>query len=531
MVNFTKIFGLASAAFLFAGLAAAQDCVTAPSVTPSTVFVDRGEGTTELLPQFTISCTGNGVASPPVGAPNTTPGQVTLQLFFSLPITSKNVGGTFTEAEVQSNGVAPGNVVLGVVTGSTITFSGISVPANGFTLVVSNIRVNASGAGVVAGGSPVPVTGSFLIGGPPTVVTPAYLALPNLALLLNGLAPSAVGTSNATTLNNKFTNPPVCQSNSGGALAEYIQVNEGYPAAFKNAAGEASSVAVVGTTTSNAVVDGTRVQITFANVPQNVNIYVPVAGVASLTGGDVLTYTPAGPGTPFFPGTGTFPTTTQTTGLLLPALSLIQVPISSGTGTAVFEETTVDNTTSGKFNIPIYYVNSAFAVPAGTTSGITAEVSLSPIGSSVIPNFSLNSQTTFTTGTFTLCNTTLLFPFVTNQSGFDTGLAIANTTTDPLGNSGATPQSGACTLSFYGGSTATPSYTTPSVATGTVWTNTLSGVAGGFQGYMISVCNFENAHAFVFITDGVGATGGGLSQGYLAGVIPGARGNNETLGF
>ena len=60
---------------------------------------------------------------------------------------------------------------------------------------------------------------------------------------------------------------------------------------------------------------------------------------------------------------------------------------------------------------------------------------------------------------------------------------------------------------------------TPSVPSGTVYAHALSGVAAGFQGYLIAQCTFQFAHGFAFITDGVGANGG-LSQGYLAGVIP-----------
>src|ERR1700687_3306426 len=46
----------------------------------------------------------------------------------------------------------------------------------------------------------------------------------------------------------------------------------------------------------------------------------------------------------------------------------------------------------------------------------------------------------------TSCN--LLFPFITNQSGFNTGIAIANTTSDPFGTA---TQAGKVTLFFYGG--------------------------------------------------------------------------------
>ena len=58
------------------------------------------------------------------------------------------------------------------------------------------------------------------------------------------------------------------------------------------------------------------------------------------------------------------------------------------------------------------------------------------------------------------CQTILLFPYVTNTSGFDTGIAISNTSTDPIG----TPaQSGTCTLSPFGNGAGQP-FTTPSVA-------------------------------------------------------------------
>jgi hypothetical protein len=131
---------------------------------------------------------------------------------------------------------------------------------------------------------------------------------------------------------------------------------------------------------------------------------------------------------------------------------------------------------------------------------------------------------------------------VTNQLGFDTGLAIANTSSDPFAANlgGATAQAGTCTLNFYGSGAPSPSnVTTANVPTGTVYVQALSGIAAGFQGYMIAYCQFQFAHGFAFITDGVGASGG-LSQGYLAGVIPDvnqiARGPNPigaitTKGF
>ena len=110
-----------------------------------------------------------------------------------------------------------------------------------------------------------------------------------------------------------------------------------------------------------------------------------------------------------------------------------------------------------------------------------------------------------------------LFPFVTTQLGFDTGLAISATSSDPFGTS---LQSGTCTLNWYGAAFtgATP---TPVVTAGTTYTTlastTLSNVAGGFSGYMIAVCRFQYAHGFAFVSD-LGARN--VAMGYLALIIP-----------
>jgi hypothetical protein len=135
--------------------------------------------------------------------------------------------------------------------------------------------------------------------------------------------------------------------------------------------------------------------------------------------------------------------------------------------------------------------------------------------------------------------TTLLFPFVTAQAGFDTGFAITNTSKDTVGTP---PQSGTCTISYFGtvtgGGPAPPAQTTNMpVPGGGQLTFVLSsgggfGIVGtpGFQGYIMVTCNFQYAHGFAFITDGpIGVAKVGTS--YLALIVPaGPRNpNGETL--
>jgi len=119
------------------------------------------------------------------------------------------------------------------------------------------------------------------------------------------------------------------------------------------------------------------------------------------------------------------------------------------------------------------------------------------------------------------CTCDLLFPFVTNIAGFDTGIALANTSLDPFGT---TPQQGPVTLNYYGtttgGGAAPPAFKTQTVPAGQELIFTLSGggnfgvpATPGLNGYIIAVAQFQFCHAFAFISD-VGAQR--LAEGYLA---------------
>jgi hypothetical protein len=540
MANFTKIFGLAGALVVCAGLASAQDTCTANA--PATNIV-RNEGTTELIASMVISCTGTSAQ-----------GSASLQVFLSpsLPITSKvfSTSTNSTEAVAIVSGSA--TQVNGTVSGSTINFSGIAVPAlapGTFTITVSNIRVNVTSLSVGTGVPPT-ISATAFLNGSVGSLTPVALSFSNVAFVQNGLGtaktyktftvtnpqapaaqvafPNGVASSsgaNSFVICNSYSpkadgvNMSPAQSNAaatsavaGKSLAFVVQINENFAASFKKAADEASQVAT--TAASNAVVDGTRLTITFANVPANVTLYTPIGPINSQVGGGQIQATASAAGTAFAVVTASG--SSSVTGLT----GVAAVAISSGTGSVTYEVTADDLNNLDSYNVPVFIVTSSNAV-AGSSTAITSSVSFSPVGSTAIPNFAiLGSTTTLTESTFNLCTTSLLFPFVTNQVGFDTGLAISNTSTDPFGSNGATAQAGTCTLNFYGSGAPSPSnVVTANVPSGTTYTGVLSGLAAGFQGYIIAQCGFQYAHGFAFITDGVGVTGG-LSQGYLAGVIP-----------
>ena len=103
------------------------------------------------------------------------------------------------------------------------------------------------------------------------------------------------------------------------------------------------------------------------------------------------------------------------------------------------------------------------------------------------------------------CTTTLLFPFVTNKHGFDTGLVITN----------ASEESGSCTIG-YNGSDAPDDMTSQPIAGEAQWVNLASAIANGFQGYITATCEFRDAYGFAFLTNGYGGGEPTLAQSYLA---------------
>jgi hypothetical protein len=123
--------------------------------------------------------------------------------------------------------------------------------------------------------------------------------------------------------------------------------------------------------------------------------------------------------------------------------------------------------------------------------------------------------------------TRLLFPFVSNTAGFDTGISIANTGADSTGTIGI---SGTATIYFFpqGGGPVT-SVSTGVIPVGGQYVNLASILKPNFQGYIEVVCEFPFAHGWGFLSD-LGARN--LAATVPALVLPLARTNTgvESLG-
>jgi hypothetical protein len=250
---------------------------------------------------------------------------------------------------------------------------------------------------------------------------------------------------------------------------------------------------------------GTRLIARFSNVPANVTVSVPTANITN-SAGDTVTLIYA----------TTNGSTVDSSGV---------VALTGGAGAAVWEVIASNPGAISSITIPVsvkYVANPLPGLGTATVTGNYAPTTtvFTASYSAPVPRFVDNPQSA-TTFTINSCKTNLLFPFLTNQAGFDSGIVISNTSLDPFGT---VPQRGPCTLYYYGntnGTGAAPnSQTSGTVNEGTQLVATLSGGGNlgitstpGFQGYVIASCNFQYAHGYAFVSD-LGASR--VAEGYLA---------------
>jgi hypothetical protein len=305
---------------------------------------------------------------------------------------------------------------------------------------------------------------------------------------------------------------------------------------------------------------GTRIALTFRDVPAGVTISVPQAvnlvrtddGV-TVSGRAVRVNTDTrGANTPSaFSGVTYFSTTPSTS---------VYNPISGNL--VVYEIIFTDPTRQEDITIPVqvsYTPNLASNLPE---PGKTAQVA----GGFAPFILSTDSVTTWSNSSNTLpiprfrsasgfadlfrinkCACNLLFPWVVSAAGYDTGIAIANTSKQPSAAEGFSnaiqAQDGSVQFWYY---TAVGADTIPTQCTNTSSPGTCPGTpqlvkagdvltyvlsqgstqwgldnrAAGFSGYIIAQTGFQYCHAFAYISAlGAGPTSPGMSVGYLGLVL------------
>jgi hypothetical protein len=579
MLDFRKgLLALAVAGLGIVGTASAQvQCTTAQnakvtttspgtgtvtSVTPGTAATGvRSQGMTEQLQGFVISgCSGTiNTAS------------IILQVTSNAPFTNVLLSGTTnnsTDAQAQASGfgASPANVQGQLINPTTMQFSFTipaaaqnTSPAGGAYIVVSNLRSNAS---ILTVGSTVTLTAVGVNG----IITTGNGA----TAVASAVTQNAIGSVSF----RGFGNVAVCTTSSGSINAiGVVAITEGFITGFTSSVDEANNEQIASSTGSGCGVTGgctnpafgntvgTSLALTFNGLPSGVTYYLPAqvqytaagnttalnmflvsspTSLAQLAGGSAgSTSTGSNTGTTsvanvvaFTPTNGSFTayyqitsddlthidSTAALTNANNPATASSGLPPQTGTTTyseiTLFEgvpTTTAAVPTNGAVTVSVVLAGSSTSYPqfSSTQTATTATASSS------------SSVTSSGAGILIGCNTTLLFPYVANVAGYDTGLAVANasTGTSTPGNT-ITAQNGTCTFTFYGGGTTAnapmPSLLgTLSVPTGTTQSFLLSNAQPGFVGYAVATCTFQGGHGFAFITDGFGGGGRGLSIGYL----------------
>jgi len=415
---------------------------------------------------------------------------------------------------------------LVTASGNTLTVP-ISEATTSTTVIrISGVRVNVAGA--VTPGSPVLVnvtssgtTGFAFVGGQTNLVV-----ISNVQPAFKAFGSALAGFSNATAVSVAAFNAAVTGTNP-----VVINIKENFNTAFQNG------------------INGQLVQLTFSAIPAGLQLTLPVSVTTTSA-------TPGGGGDGYQLATvsGSGNTFAVTNSAAVATLN------STSASLVVYYHLTTPSATSGNFSdtlsIPVTVGTIAvptFPIPLGSVS---VTVALAPVDTSVLKNMSYvprYGSDQCAIGPATILNvvsarTALMMPYALFSStpAYNTGIAIANTTTDAgdlnmgfaLGTT-ATPQTGAIKFYFFpqtgitgpsAFSTSTAPSSTPGggftagtgfIASGSTYVVNLSellsaaGFTGSFwQGYIIAVCDFTNGHGQYFIGN-AGAASGVFEQGAL----------------
>lgn len=511
------------------------------------------------------------------------------------PMTGVGTAGGVNYLAGDAKNTLPANVFQGRQSGANqIVWLGVPIDPPGTTSTrivrITNIRANANQLGVSS--TLIPTQIVMFVSATSTTSIPINNPQQTVAFIQPGMTFGTRTNESANYLQCVSNNSSAATDSSKtmASMRHIIRFTEGFASSFKrrnnaytNADESATPVAqntpnnnfftesgfynpspVAGNNNTDApgsnlaaaglASQGTRLTARFTNVPAGVVLYASVYGVGSSSdtgpnGTALITSASTAANslvrlvTTDANGGGAFSAVAATNSSSANSLVIPTAPItlSNGAGMATWEVMT-----SNPFTVQTVEVGVSVAFVANTSNNLpglgTASVSGSFAPQSTVTTASTsNNQPRFadtsvarTLFNINSCATNILFPFLTNQVGFDSGVAIANTSTDPFGTA---PQSGACKMNYYGettgGGAAPAAQTSAVIPSGKTLTATLSsggnyGVAAtpGFQGYVIAQCAFQYGHGFAFISD-VGANR--VSEAYLGLIMDSSIGNRTGV--
>jgi len=504
MADFRKLFIVLAVMAVVAASAFGQPFSCVAGTVTQTM---RGGGITELAGDINLAC-ANGTAG-------STETSFVVQIAGGASAITNTIAATATPAQggflmtraqlivsdFTNTPIAAYPGYLQTNAATVALFPGVALPTGTTSFVkITGLRVAAQQVTSVTAVIPVFAT----VSSTPTNVVSSTNPLLQIGTVYPALLMSVTGTP------NNFVQCKYIAQSFDVTFQEQTVTS-----AFRNLAEEGGYISYSGSpvtgTPANDATTGTRLLAIFSNVPAGVTMEVTgtqiggsTATAAFISGADVT-----GKG-------GSLPAT--------PSSAYVPANQSGGVWYAVWE---VESDNLNTIDTLIFGAQAVFVANPGaglpgltsTSAPTTLTGSFAPTSTDlfasatdVIPRFQATNLTASPLFTIEPCITNLLFPYVTNTAGYDTGLAIVNTSADVFGTS---TQTGACVLNFFGSPTVA-AFTTPTVDPGTVYAQVLENVgAAGFQGYIIAQCDFQYGHGLAFIVNP-----GGVGTQYLALVIP-----------
>ena len=372
----------------------------------------------------------------------------------------------------------------------------------GFNLVISGIRANAS---TVGDGEDIMV--NVLVGEERVNAAPLKVADVTTGLAVKAAAVEGLQCSDA----DAEADPSTAKT-----ATITIQESKDFADAIKSmnpAEAEEEDVDIIAAAKANS----DSLVVTFLHIPEGVSVWVPAAVVVGMIDNPDAEGDQSAPARIADPAAFSLSlrhgTRTDGVGDVDDDTMLGQVELTaSGAGEVIYNLADTSAEVSEEWvNLPVTFTwESEGDMPAlGAGYVLVSFHPVSGVGGVTFDDTKLPRFVESKDSTMVLeiddCITTLLFPFVTNQEGFDTGLVITNTSSD----------AGSCTIDPLRRRCSRP-VDSDEVASERQTGSRCPHSLREFQGYITATCGFRDAYGFAFLSNGYGAPPSTLAQGYLA---------------
>jgi len=454
-----------------------------PTVTPGVVVLTISFGVpitnTQAFPSTAAGIrvdngTGDFVAAGPGASPNTAGANVGIS-------SVSNSGGSIViglGTPVATSATTPQNPNAGIMfnTGVVSTFDlyGVLLSTNGKSGEIDATMTETSGN--------LNLTSTVV---PAITAVTAPLVDPAVATSI----PSAVATNTGLPAN---AGGPAILNSAGGAIKGNftVKLSENFAEMWQSAA-QYNGGGVFPPSPSSS----TQVNFIFKNVPAGLNISNCISTLTDPTGTTSNTNTAPG-------------AAVASTNSITSASNIITVNFSGNLDLAAVDVLWLSCTSvsSGSATLPLPSAPVTVQAEMGPLGAALSSLNaaLTGLATGLTPRYQDTPQpaTGVPVVLFPPSQTTLLITYAVVVPGFNTGIAISNTTTDPFGPSGggATPTAGTIVFTMFKNDGTSKTFTTASVNSGTTYAANLSDILSSagfgttFSGYIFAQANFPQAH-------------------------------------